>query len=267
MKIKLVCYNILNGLSKDDKPYAFQKSREEAIVKILQKEKPDVLVLCEAWFWPFAKQDKLNNYKKLFGDLYNIYAPAQNSFRWAPIILSKFPISFEDKTAPYKTFMSSVINLGKKKIHLDVCHPSHDSSEKQKTEYLSKLIKNNEKYTIIAGDFNSLSPQDKYDWQILKKGFAKFMKDKAESKIDDLSKYETINLILNKGFLDTYKVKNEKFDYTIPTDLCSKDKSTGIRIDYIFCSKDFKILKSGIIKNKLTEKVSDHYPVYAILEI
>ena len=45
------------------------------------------------------------------------------------------------------------------------------------------------------------------------------------------------------------------------------DKGSGIRIDYIFCSTDFKVLDSVIVKNKLTELASDHYPIYSVLEI
>ena len=45
------------------------------------------------------------------------------------------------------------------------------------------------------------------------------------------------------------------------------DASFPHRVDYIFCSKDFKILDSNIIKNKLTEKASDHYPITATVEI
>ena len=64
-----------------------------------------------------------------------------------------------------------------------------------------------------------------------------------------------------------YKIKNNKFDFTIPTDLMSKNKNGAIRMDYIFCTEDFNVLDSGIIKNNLTEMVSDHYPVYAVLEV
>jgi len=60
-------------------------------------------------------------------------------------------------------------------------------------------------------------------------------------------KCKAVKFILDKDLLDTYKFKNKIFDFTVPTDLRSKNKNSGIRIDYIFCSKDFKILDSGIV--------------------
>ena len=59
MKIKIMEYNILNGACTETQPYKLQKERLNKIIKIIKKESPDILVLCEAYFWQFSKQVNL----------------------------------------------------------------------------------------------------------------------------------------------------------------------------------------------------------------
>lgn len=268
MRIKIVCYNILNGFTGDNKPYILDNKRKNAAIKILERENPDILILCEGWFWPSTKKDNLKDFKKLINSLTKTSMPAENTFRYAPIVISKFPVIFQDLSEYHKKFIRCQITIKKKNLNLDVYHPSPDNlSEEEKASFLKKIIDKPRPNHILAGDFNTLSPEDKYDEKALITGFSRFMGNKAETKVKDLLKTQTVELALSRGFIDSYKIKKQKETYTVPTDFRSKDKISAIRIDYIFCSKDIKILDSGIIKNKLTEMASDHYPIYAVLEI
>src|SRR3989344_5896435 len=105
MKIKIVCYNILNGFTCDSRPYILDKKRINSIIKILEREKPDILILCEAYFWPSVKQDSLKDFGKLINSLIKTSMPAENTFRYAPIVLSKFPITFQDLSEYHKKFI------------------------------------------------------------------------------------------------------------------------------------------------------------------
>ena len=153
-----------------------------------------------------------------------------------------------------------------KVIHIDAVHPSPLNTITEKINLFKKVIRNKKHSYVLAGDFNSISPQDKYSKNKLMEGFMKRFNDekKAQKVVNKLLRKETIKLLLEKGLIDTYKNKNKKWDYTYHTKLSGNNY---IRIDYIFCSNDIKIIDSGIIKNILTEKASDHYPIYAILEI
>jgi len=267
MKIKIVNYNVLNGFCSESKPFVLDRRRVHAAIKLLEQEDPDVLILTEAYFWPFAKKDKLDNYKGLFAQLYNLYSPTPNQFRWAPIVLSRFPVEYQDLTEFHKTFLRATIRLGKNKVFLDVVHPYPDISEQEKAELVSKALKDCHVPYILAGDLNTLSPEDNYNHQRLLAGFQKFMGDKAGPKLEEMFSGKTINTILNRGLVDTYKKINGQFNYTVPTDLRTRDKDSAVRMDYIFCSKQIKVIKSGVIKSKLAEQISDHYPIYAILEV
>lgn len=124
---------------------------------------------------------------------------------------------------------------------------------------------------LLLGDFNALSPEDKYKEEELFKLFYLFSKDKEAALNNVKGSIQTLMIkeIIKHGLIDTFKEKNKCQVITLQTKKYSpfNDKSIGIRLDYIFCSKDFNILESGIIQNKLTDIASDHYPIYAVLEL
>ncbi len=269
MKFKIMTYNILNGFCNDNPPYKIDKNRLRTLSSVIEKENPDVLILCEAFFWSFAKKDSLEDMKKIFSSLYNFYAPVDFNFRWAPIVLSKFPIDKFDTsfTRAGLNYLRTEIKINGKLITLDVFHPNPRISEIEKSRFLKPLLKSATKNYIIAGDLNSLSPQDEYDKKKLTRGYVGFMNGRGKAKVHDMLTCKTIEAILDENLIDTYKKINDRTDFTMPTDLRSKNKDSAVRLDYIFCSDSFEVVDSGIIKNKSTEKASDHYPIYAILDI
>lgn len=267
MKIKILLYNILNGFCNDNPPYKINYNRMQKAIKIIKKQNPDILILTEAYFYPFAKKANLKNLEKDFRELYNENSKlAYTFFRVAPIILSKYPVKkFDTSMSKYQlNHMRTSIQINKKPLTINVFHPHPDISEKDKAEFLKSILKDGGSNYVLAGDFNSLSSEDNYDAEKLIRGYESFMKEKGEAKVKDMLKCLAVKEVLANNLIDTYKTKDS--EYTMPTNLRSKNKDSAIRIDYIFCSKNFKIVGSGIIKDRLTETASDHYPVYAVLE-
>jgi len=265
MKVKIIQYNILNGFCGDNPPFIIDKKRMRAVCRLLNKEKPDILVLNESFFWPFALKQKAKDYNKFFSSLYSMPDLSDKLFRWAPSIVSRFPITFQDLSTDDFKFIKANIKIGKKKLVLHAYHPSHKTNEEQKEESIKKIFS----YPlpdIIVGDFNSLSSEDKYDKNKLIRGFRTFMGKNGDAKVKDLLRAKMIKRILDAGFKDTLYSAGKSWDYTMPSDLRSKNKDSAIRMDFIF-SKGFKVIDAGIIRNKLTDMASDHYPVYAVLEI
>jgi exonuclease III len=271
MKLKVVLYNILNGFCNDNPPFKIDSKRVKSALEIIAEQNPDILILTEAYFWPFAKKVDLENLREVFSELYNEYTSLANGyFRWAPIILSKYPINnFDTSMSKYQlNFMRANLQVGKNQLVLDVFHPHPDTTEEQKAEFLKPLLENCGENHLLVGDFNALSPQDDYDVPKLVKGYESFMKGKGKLKVGDMLEYQTIKTILERGFIDIYKKTNpDKKEFTMPTDLRSKNKDSAIRIDYMFCSDNFEVVESGVVKNKLTERASDHYPVYATIKV
>ena len=271
MKIKIMQYNIRTGFRKTEKPYNYEENRIHIAKNIIKKEDPDVLILNEAYFESKNKSGILMDYQKIFGFpfyAHGNYKNGPNPF-WGHALLSKYPIIESlNKSRGLAGLFRNRIKIRNKIINLDIAHisPIPYLSSKKQEEFIKKILADKPKSYILSGDFNSLSPEDRYDEEKMIKLWSKFEKN-AKKVIGEMLKRDSIRCVLSRGLIDTYKAKNKKFGFTIPTDFLSKDKSSGIRIDYIFCSKEFKVINSGIIRNNLTEKASDHYPIYATMDI
>lgn len=271
MKVKIMTYNILNGFCGDHPPYKMQPEKMDAAVKVITKEDPDILVLTEAYFWPFAKKNKLNNIRKLFKEIYNEYTTlAFGYFRWAPVILSKYPIKLIDTSFSQRnfTYFRAHLEINKKIVVIDAFHPHPETSEQQKVDFLKPILDNKHAIHILVGDLNALSPHDIYDRQKLVRGYESFMKEKGKSKVEDMLTCLTLKSILKEGFVDSFNIKNNQHtEFTMPTNLRSKNKDSAVRIDYILHRDTIKTISSKIIKDELTEKASDHYPLCSVLDI
>ena len=271
MKIKVMQYNIRTGFRNEKPPFCFEANRLLLAQKIVKKLNPDILLLNEAYFESDNSAGILMNYGALFHFphyAHGNYKKGMSPF-WGSALLSKYPIvKIENKNAGLKGWLSCQIKVGKKVLNVLLTHisPIPFLSSKQQVASIKQLLKRKKKNIIFSGDFNALSPLDHYQKEKLLASWKKFDTN-ASNTVYELLKREAISEVLRTGLIDTYKEKNTKFDFTIPTDFLSKDKGSGIRIDYIFCSTDFKVLDSVIVKNKLTELASDHYPIYSLLEI
>jgi len=271
MKLKIMQYNIRTGFRNTEKPYDFEGERIKFAQKIIKKENPDILILNEAYFESKNKSNIIMDYSKIFGFpfyAHGNYTKGLSPF-WGHALLSKYPITKAlNKSKGLAGLFRTKIKIGQKIVNIDIIHisPIPFLSSKKQEAFVKKILIGKKENYILSGDFNSLSPKDDYHEKKMIEAWSKFEKN-AKNVIKEMLKRDAVRFVLSKNLLDTFKEKNKKFDFTIPTDFLSKDKTSGIRIDFIFCSKEFKIANSGIIKNKLAEKASDHYPIYAVLEI
>ena len=81
-------------------------------------------------------------------------------------------------------------------------------------------------------------------------------------------RFDAIDKILSTGYIDTAYVLNKNKEYTAPTSINEYDAHSNMRLDYIFLSQSLlpHLSDYNVIKNKLTEKTSDHYPITVTLE-
>ncbi len=181
-------------------------------------------------------------------------------------IFSKFHFEINDYAYGLNPLLRSQFKIKGKTFVIDLVHPHPSLGEEARGKFINHVLSNTKSPYILTGDFNAISPEDKYDRKELIQGFSRFEKEPAHV-VDDFLKRKSIEAILNNELRDSFKEVGKKWHCTVPTNLFSKEKDSGLRIDFIFCSKEFKINDAGIIVNNLTNKASDHYPVYAVLEI
>jgi endonuclease/exonuclease/phosphatase family metal-dependent hydrolase len=272
-------YNVLRGFHRKekDKSYTFEKERLVAAKKIISIIKPDILFIGEGHFNPNCKISgpKLQtiDYKKELNFPYAYYSIPDEDSRKGEVALSKFPIQakdFSEKTKEDNNYIKTWFNINNKIINIDLIHPYPTVPEEKKENWIKNILDKRQEPYILLGDFNALSSQDKYSFRKLVKEFIALglNKQEAEKEIKDRLQCLMLKNVISTKLIDTYKIKNKKYSGTIPTKKYSVTGEAGTsRIDYIFCSKDFKVLNSGIIKNKLTDIASDHYPIWAELEL
>lgn len=266
-RIKILEYNIKEGFHDEGNSERLVLNKKRLIngIKIIEEENPDILVLLEAGKKSLAIAKKENSWRKILIKILENKKIRSEGICF-PLIITKLPIiTKKDSSKSNRWGVYVKLKLKKGDFSINVVHPHPSLDDKEKSDYICSSIRRIPRKHIICGDFNSLSHKDKYNKKKLIKLFSKF-KENPKEYVRDALKCNATKRLGKSGYLDTFLEKNKKFDFTIPTNLISKNKDSAMRIDYIFCSKDFRILKSGILKNKFTEQASDHYPIYAILE-
>lgn len=276
MNLKIGWYNVLRGFhnKKPDGSFVFEPKRLQAALGVISIMNPDILFIGEGDFNPLCKikgpKIKTVDYQREFNFPYAYYSKPDETSRKGEVILSKFPIGINNLSAKDMTHLKTWFTIEGQKINIDVIHPYPTISEKEKAEWIGKILDKKEEPYILLGDFNALSPRDRYKFDVLVKDFTAFSgnKELAESNASGALSSLMIKKVISSGLTDSYYVCNNTYSSTIPTKRYNAtDNKTGMRIDYIFCSKTIRVLKSGIVKNKLTDMASDHYPIFAYLEI
>ncbi len=275
MEIKIIAFNILKGFYYKDKKglYKHDLKRQEIAKKVIENENPDILILTEANFIKTKPPRKpCQDYKKIFNYRYGIFGcDANKENDWGVGILSRYPIiESHDYTTKHSRFVRAFIKIKNKRLMVDGVHPDPYHNEYQRMQWFKTVIRDRKLPYVIGGDFNAFSKSDNYDKKRLIKAFRNNFKPedkyKAKEIVEQILTGKTISFLLKEKLIDTFKKKNRKWDYSYHTPLIGTNPDYS-RIDYIFCSKDIRVLESGIIKNQLTDKASDHYPIYAILKI
>ncbi len=277
MKFKIAEYNILDGIHTFDEPHKFQKERLQQLKQIIKSLNPDILVLAEACSAEANKHGVDVDYKKEFGFPHHFHAFAVSGKQHGNSLLSRYPIvSAENYSVYQRKFGRVEVKMGKKIVTIDIIHPHPSLTEIERTQFLTGVLRDMKTPYIIAGDFNTWSEEDMKGRDLTKiaQTLLELSPNRKEDKtlfMENMEKQATCqatNFVKSKGLIDTYRAVHKKgFRYTVPTDSCSMDKGAASRIDYIFCSKEFKVLDAGIVKNDLAEEASDHYPIYADLEL
>lgn len=262
-KIKILSYNVLFGLQKDS---TVNIERYKQFVQYLD---PDIVATQEMNGWT---QKSLEQLAKSYGHPYALQSK-EDGF---PVALtSKTPlVNFKKVT---ENMWHSYIYAKVKGLHIFVIHFSPFSYEKRLEEVNNIIAQTHEipkeEPILIMGDFNSLTESDaaQYDSKVLET-----MKNQEiqHEHIRNLNNghidYTVLGKLTEAGFKDSYRLLNNNFVGTVPTRKDGKgnwkkdNKGTQKRIDFLWCNESASklITKSEIVRNEVTDVISDHYPVY-----
>tara|TARA_B100001989_G_C24535515_1_gene464105 strand:- start:484 stop:1260 length:777 start_codon:yes stop_codon:yes gene_type:complete len=242
------------------------RARISNILDYINHENPDILL-----FQEIKTQDEnfpYDDFKKLG---YKSYVYGQKSYNGVAIIskveVSKISKNFLQDDLKQSRIITGEIQIKNKKIILiNIYVPNGNPVNTEKYEYkikwLKKFILNIEKKLkinsnlLIAGDFNIIPEEiDVYD-------FKRYEND-ALGKLEIRKKFREL---LNLGFIDTYRFKNDKKqEYTFWDYFAgSWQKNFGMRIDHFLLTNSLIENISSIKINKkprAKNKPSDHTPI------
>lgn len=131
---------------------------------------------------------------------------------------------------------------------------------------------------VLAGDFNGFSSADRgfYDADPRLVPFFRMLDGQdrhARNLNDGRLDYGGIEAILGQGFVDLVAASrgpSEPFVGTFPTPLVgNEDHGTDRRLDFIFTSPNLagSVQSVAILRDAATARLSDHYPVRAVLRL
>ncbi len=259
--MRLMSWNIYNGFSN------WQGALIDGAKDIIAQYDPDVLVLnealhCEVYNGVKFAYRSLGSFPYSFGSLY--------ANEWGNIILSKKPI-LNTKSLSFQNRGALLGNIDG--VCIATYHPHPHSKNK---EYDFTIIAEFGNPDILCGDFNLIDPRisETYNHASMIEGFKRFSEKPKEDYERFVNDGHTVFEVLKQnGYYNVTKGD----DYTIPTDFCSLDKSSAIRLDYIMARKHvgartgngnspkLRVKDSFVIKD--AEHISDHRPLIADFEI
>ena len=262
--LRLLSFNILEGF-RSIAPGASERrhidrDRADAAQSIVRDLRPDILVLNEALFCR-QYRGRMVDYARLFGFPYQ--AAALYDDAWGNAILSHHPIakSHEMRTHDRGGLAAVIASpIGEFTVASYHPHPHRDAADKA-SDFVS-LVASLHGPLIVCGDLNCINPEDTIDRPHLIEAFRRFSND-AEAVLNRFieSGKEVFGALGELGLKDAIPQAGRR--YSIPTDLISLDKSSGIRIDHILANGAIEVMSGEIVHSPASNRASDHHPVLA----
>jgi exodeoxyribonuclease-3 len=257
--IKILTYNVYEGFRNDTLLY-------DQFAKWASKMDADIVALQEMNRFT---QRGLEALAARYGHPYAVLSKPDGF----PVALSsKYPIVNVEKVVDnmWHAYLYANVNG----IHIFVVHLCPITYEKRRSElrlilaHAATLPKDAK--IAIMGDFNAVSREDEryHDQRIVD-----FIKDwqKRDPRVRDLVNgkpdYSAMDLVREAGFRDTFWLKFTEHSGTFPTR--KYGDPVPRRIDAIWVNDALaeKLVSCTIVKDAVTDTLSDHYPVMAVFEL
>ncbi|WP_082461628.1 endonuclease/exonuclease/phosphatase family protein [Pedobacter sp. PACM 27299] len=258
--LKIISYNVYNYFESE-------AARKARFVTWAKAQQADVI----------AYQELLNitagELKSLGEAIGHPYTALAKEKGYSVGISSKYPITEVKRVIEgmHHGFMTAKIE----DLNFVVVHLSPFKHEKRREEVA--LISDSlqrwaiSKKILIMGDMNSLSASDSMSYNrhdrltpMLKSDSSSNLSNAINGKLD----YEVPAYLIQKGFIDTWSMKTKGFNFSYPTLVFGPvPDASKERIDYIFISSDLQknATKPIIVKDAMTDQLSDHYPISILL--
>ncbi len=271
--MKIMTYNIMEGGVKNG-DHERDPSRLETVLEVIGEQDADVFGLQET---ALTKGDDNELVSALCRRGYHPYHLNFSNEERPLFQDATTGTALFSKRAPSSTAMGTAVKSVEMRYpkldgSLSICsvylsHISEATRLPQIKEVLESL--RGQKYSILMGDFNALSPEDN-----IPDGVVDHFSDKMKRKYCQDGKlcYGTVESVLAEGYVDVGLRYHSAAEITDRTDLPGPTTGGGhtmpMRMDYIFATPEVlpHIREFALVNQGLARTASDHFPWYITLD-
>lgn len=282
MQLTIMTYNIERGFHSQN--HVLEQERMHAAQRAVREVHPDFLALTEACYGGKNSQGILINYQDIFGFPYGcfggypFFGPGRGD-EGGNCLLSQIPLQAEAIFLAHKGAVRAEIPLQERVLTLDVIHPSSSVDDEEKIKTLQPLISTRKNPYLLTGDFNTVHPEDQYDWNQLVIDLKSYNPGMgaAERTVSNWQRAEFVSWLLRLGLRDAFPTHRRESTVptqrTVQTSMQEVQKNTssgtpsGVRLDFFFVSPEVEAIDCFVLKNQYTERASDHYPIVGIFSV
>lgn len=272
--LSFLSYNVYHGFNNDS-------TIRSQYVNWVKKLDPDIIAYQELNGYT---QDSLEVLAAKYDHPYAIL----NTGVTHPIgITSRYPIVMVQQvtTNMWHSYLYGNING----VHVFVTHLSPFEVKLRRADIdrviaHTKLISPEQKI-IVAGDFNALAAKDSANYSqaflnaLLKSNgrlepksglpIVKYKTIYRDNLNNDRIDYTVTDRMLTAGFSDAFYLTNKHYKVSAPTKGHATKNSWLKRIDYIWVNQAAanRVTEADIIHDAVTDRISDHYPVYIKMKL
>lgn len=278
-QLTVLNYNTLHGFSGD-------AAVQHQYINWVKKVNPDIVTYQEMIGYT---QSSLQAFAKKYDHNYAVIMNKEAGYNVThPLaITSKYPI--ENIKMVLDSMWHGYLYAKVHGIHIFVTHLA-PFTLKDRQKDIALIIEQAESLPakekiLITGDFNSLARVDKAGYGETLLASMKRLEGRLEPKSgtpivknriiyrNNLNNgsidYSVTDAMAAAGFIDTYYAVNKTFKNSVPVKSRLKKNSVLRRVDYIWVNPALASLLTGadIIQDKVTDVISDHYPVAAVFNL
>lgn len=260
----IISYNVWNGFENE-------LNRKNTFVKWARQQKADAIAFQELNGFT---QASFAAFAKTWGHSYSVILKETGY----PVgISSCYPINTVCKKIQGMHHGCLYVQING--IDFVVVHFSPFNREKRMAEADSVLAllqnKNEHRQVILLGDFNALSPIDSIVYVNNGLKNSMLLQENRNNHIRNLNRqreidYQVMGTFLTNDFRDAFSFSPQKFQPSYPTLQARGNASaTPKKIDHLLFTTELRgaFLKTEVIRDAVTDTLSDHYPIKACFRL
>jgi exodeoxyribonuclease III len=245
--LRLLTYNIKNGGT----------GREPFLISTIAACAPDIVLLQEATRanviqqlagatgmaqWATFERQSLGFMSRTAVDHYEWHRPRWSRYAFLELVVMNGAVRF----------------FG---VHLSAIHSAWTERRRvfEVRALLNGIARHQQGFHVLAGDFNTLAPNEPFDLRSLPLRLRPFVW-MSGGRI----RWRTIQEVLDAGYVDAFRLKHpNEHGFTLPT------HAPHVRLDYVFVPQPHaaRLLRCDVVTSASATKASDHFPLVADVQV